>query len=141
MKKIILYILLFIPFLSSKAAFESHLTWKSDVEKISEQYKKLTKAFKGHNTKFFYACKALTNVNILKHLLKLGASLDCVSINEVMLGLKAGFKASDILFTPNCVSIEEIKMGELSLCEKKEADISTSEKFIFCRVALSPLSL
>lgn len=40
MKKYILYLLLFFSFFSSKAAFEEHLTWKSEVEKISEtEYK------------------------------------------------------------------------------------------------------
>ncbi len=77
-------------------------------EKITEQYKKLEKAFNGHPTRFFYACKALTNINVLKHLLGLGASLDCVSINEVRIGLKAGFMPSAILFTPNCVDFSEI---------------------------------
>jgi diaminopimelate decarboxylase len=78
------------------------------LEKITEQYYKLEDAFKGHPTRFFYACKALTNINVLKHLLSLGASLDCVSINEVLLGLKAGFKPENILFTPNCVDFSEI---------------------------------
>ncbi len=49
-------------------------------EKIADQYKKLTKAFKKIDAKFFYACKALTNINILKWMKHLGASLDCVSI-------------------------------------------------------------
>ena len=52
-------------------------------EKIKEQYHKLVKAFKNSNVKFFYACKALSNVNVLKYIQHLGASLDCVSINEV----------------------------------------------------------
>ena len=78
------------------------------VEKIAQQYNKLKDAFKGHPTKFFYACKALTNINILKYMHGLGASLDCVSINEVMLGLRAGFAPKDILFTPNCVDFSEI---------------------------------
>ncbi len=78
-------------------------------EKISEQYTKLQHAFSGHPTRFFYACKALTNINILKHMKSLGASLDCVSINEVKLGLKAGFEPKQILFTPNCVAFDEIK--------------------------------
>ena len=77
-------------------------------EKIAEQYNKLKDAFSGHPTKFFYACKALTNVNILKYLNELGALLDCVSINEVKLGLMAGFKPFQILFTPNCVDFSEI---------------------------------
>ena len=77
-------------------------------EKIAEQYGKLTNAFKEHPTKFFYACKALTNINILKYMKSLGALLDCVSINEVKLGLIAGFEPSEILFTPNCVDFSEI---------------------------------
>ena len=77
-------------------------------EKISQQYAKLTDAFKGHPTKFFYACKALTNINILRHIKQIGGNLDCVSINEVKLGLKAGFEPKQILFTPNCVDLNEI---------------------------------
>ncbi|HRO41904.1 MAG TPA: diaminopimelate decarboxylase [Flavipsychrobacter sp.] len=77
-------------------------------EKIAEQYNKLKEAFKGHPTKFFYACKALTNINILKYMKSIGANLDCVSINEVKLGLKAGFEPKQILFTPNCVDLNEI---------------------------------
>ncbi len=80
-------------------------------EKIAQQYHKLTEAFKGHPTKFFYACKALTNVNILKYMKGLGALLDCVSINEVKLGMMAGFEPNEILFTPNCVELSEILEG------------------------------
>ena len=77
-------------------------------ERIAEQYSKLQSAFKNCNARFFYACKSLTNINILRYINSLGASLDCVSINEVKLGLMAGFKARDILYTPNCVDFEEI---------------------------------
>jgi len=79
-----------------------------DVESIRHQYEKLTSSF-GKKTRFFYAAKALTNINILKYVKKLGASLDCVSINEVKLGLKAGFAPQNILFTPNCVDLAEIE--------------------------------
>ena len=77
-------------------------------EKITEQYQKLVQAFASCNAKIFYACKALSNINILQHLLSLGASLDCVSINEVKMGLLAGFKNENILFTPNCVDFSEM---------------------------------
>jgi diaminopimelate decarboxylase len=76
-------------------------------EKIAEQYNKLVSAFKG-DVKFYYACKALSNVSILKYIQSLGASLDCVSIHEVRLGLMAGFESNTILYTPNCVDFEEI---------------------------------
>jgi diaminopimelate decarboxylase len=81
-------------------------------EKIEEQFKKLKEAFKNSDSKFFYACKALTNINILKWMKQIGASLDCVSINEVMLGLRAGFEPKNILFTPNCVDFAEIEEGK-----------------------------
>ena len=83
-------------------------TYVYDAESIKIQYEKLTSSFHKH-TKFFYAAKALTNINILKYVEKLGANLDCVSINEVKLGLKAGFPANRILFTPNCVDLQEIE--------------------------------
>ncbi len=79
-----------------------------DAESIKAQYEKLTSSFH-RNTKFFYAAKALTNINILKYVKELGANLDCVSVNEVKLGLKAGFTAQRILFTPNCVDLAEIE--------------------------------
>jgi diaminopimelate decarboxylase len=79
-----------------------------DTACITAQYNKLTAAFSKHPTRFFYACKALTNINILRHIRSLGAMLDCVSINEVKLGLLAGFEAQQILFTPNCVDMAEI---------------------------------
>lgn len=76
---------------------------------IERQYNRLNDAFKGANIKINYACKALTNISILKFMKSLGAGLDTVSIQEVMLGLKAGFEPQDIIYTPNCVNIDEIK--------------------------------
>jgi diaminopimelate decarboxylase len=81
-------------------------------EKIREQFEKLQKAFEGCNSKFFYACKALTNINILKYMEQLGANIDCVSIHEVNLALRAGFSPDRILFTPNCVDFAEIEAGK-----------------------------
>lgn len=78
-----------------------------DAETIERQFSNLSRAFGGTNAKFFYACKALTNINILKLMKKAGAGLDCVSINEVRLGLKAGFAPQEILFTPNCTDFQE----------------------------------
>src|SRR3712207_3786988 len=81
-------------------------------ERIAEQYEKLKFAFSGCDAKFFYACKSLTNINILKWMKQIGASLDCVSINEVKLGLRAGFEPKQILYTPNCVDLEEIEAAK-----------------------------
>ncbi|HEU0227201.1 MAG TPA: diaminopimelate decarboxylase [Arachidicoccus soli] len=81
-------------------------------EKIKEQYNKLKKAFAKTDTRFFYACKALTNINILKLMKSIGTDLDCVSINEVKLGLAAGFEPQQIMFTPNSVDFSEVEAGK-----------------------------
>lgn len=77
-------------------------------ERIAFQYEKLKKAFRVIDARIYYACKALTNIHILRYVQSLGASLDCVSIYEVRIGLMAGFSKEDILFTPNCVDFNEI---------------------------------
>ena len=77
-------------------------------EKIEKQYARLVSAFGGMNARFFYACKALTNINILRLIKSYGAGLDTVSIGEVHMGLRAGFKPTEIIYTPNCVSFDEI---------------------------------
>lgn len=76
---------------------------------IERQYNRLTGAFTGVSLKIKYACKALTNLSVLKFMKHLGAGLDAVSIQEVELGIIAGFAPAEILYTPNCVSFDEIK--------------------------------
>ncbi len=100
-----------------------------DFEIIQRQYDRLVDAFKGIDLKINYACKALTNINILKLIKKMGAGLDAVSIQEVRLGLHAGFLPDEILYTPNCVSFEEIEEA-VSLGVKLNIDnISILEQF------------
>lgn len=79
-----------------------------DGDKIESQYKRLVKCFKSvKNLEIHYACKALNNLSILKLMKKLGSGLDTVSIQEVRLGLEAGFAPHQIIYTPNNVDIEE----------------------------------
>ena len=80
-----------------------------NADKITSQYKRLKNAFNPIDIKIKYACKALNNTAILKLLRNEGSGLDTVSINEVKLGLRAGFAPNEIIFTPNCVGIDEIK--------------------------------
>ncbi len=81
-----------------------------DTEKIIDQYKKITTAFsKVKSLKINYAVKALSNINILKVFNTLKSGLDTVSIQEVKLGLLAGFNPKDIIYTPNGVSLQEIE--------------------------------
>ncbi len=78
-------------------------------EKIKDQYQRLKTAFEKTNVVFFYASKALTNVNILRYVKNIGANVDCSSINEVRLALHAGFPASGILYTSNGIAFSEIE--------------------------------
>jgi diaminopimelate decarboxylase len=78
---------------------------------MKKQYEKLTEGFAAKPPKIKFACKALNNINVLKYFKSLGAGLDCVSIQEVWLGLKAGFDPKQIMYTPNCVSLEEIDLA------------------------------
>lgn len=81
-----------------------------DGDIIKSQYKKLSEAF--NNVKevtFNYACKANTNLNILKLMKKLGTGLDAVSLQEIQIGLKAGFTPQEIIFTPSGVSFDEVR--------------------------------
>jgi len=82
-----------------------------DGDKMISQLQKLRNAFQIEHFKINYACKALTNINILKLFQNEGAGLDTVSIQEVWTGIKAGFFPQDIIYTPNCVSMEEIKLA------------------------------
>ena len=81
-----------------------------DTQKIASQYQRITRAFTSVNSlQLNYAVKALSNISILKFFKQLDSGLDTVSIQEVQLGLAAGFNPKKIIYTPNGVSLEEIE--------------------------------
>ena len=81
-----------------------------DTQKITSQYQRITRAFTSVNSlQLNYAVKALSNISILKFFKQLDSGLDTVSIQEVQLGLAAGFNPKKIIYTPNGVSLEEIE--------------------------------
>ncbi len=82
-----------------------------DAETIASQLNTMRSAFSGLKVKVKYAAKSLTNISILRFLKKEGAELDAVSIQEAQIGIQAGFLPEEILYTPNCVSFEEIKQS------------------------------
>lgn len=83
-----------------------------DTAIMESQYKRMTNAFSSvKKLKLNYACKANTNLNILKFFKNLGAGLDTVSVQEAMIGVRAGFDPGEIIYTPNGVSFEEIEMA------------------------------
>ena len=82
-----------------------------DAAIMARQAERLQAAFKATPTRFMYACKALTNLAVLRHMRTLGLGLDTVSIEEVQLGLKAGFRPEEVLFTPNMVPFAEVQQA------------------------------
>ena len=80
-------------------------------QKILDQVAQLKQAFSTVELKIKYATKALSNINILKLMKKAGTGVDAVSIEEVLLCLHAGFEPQDIMYTPNCVSFDEIQQA------------------------------
>jgi diaminopimelate decarboxylase len=80
-----------------------------DGEKITNQVKTLQEAFSAVPLKIKYATKALSNINVLKLIRNAGAGVDAVSIEEVKLGMMAGFSADEIMYTPSGVGFEEIR--------------------------------
>ena len=98
-------------------------------EKIKEQYKKLTTAFSALDTRFFYATKALTNINILRYVKEMGCNADCSSINEVKLALYAGFEPHQILYTSNGIAFSEIEEAVAAGVHINIDSLSNLEKF------------
>ncbi len=96
--------------LLSIAQQEGHPVYVYDANKIEQQFSRLQNAFSGiEKLRINYACKALSNLSVLGLMKKMGSGLDTVSIQEVQMGIEAGFEPQDIIFTPNGVSLEEIE--------------------------------
>lgn len=115
-------------FISLAEQFGSPL-YVYDANVIESQYNRMINAFSDvHQLKLNYAVKANTNLSILKVLRNLDSGVDAVSIQEVELCLKAGFKPEDIHYTPSGISFEEmeeavelgvkITLDNLSILEK-----------------------
>jgi diaminopimelate decarboxylase len=82
-----------------------------DEEIMRTRARELTGAITYPNHEIKYACKANTNVEIMKVFREEGMSIDAVSPGEVYAALKAGFDSDSILFTTNNATHEEIEYG------------------------------
>ena len=101
-----------------------------DAEKITAQYNRLSHAFRQvPSVKLNYAVKALNNISILRLMNHLGSGLDTVSIQEVQLGLAAGFDPKNIIFTPNGVSLEELESAAALGVQINIDNLSLLEQF------------
>jgi len=70
-----------------------------DFDYIENRYATLKDAFAGKKSMINYAVKANSNLSVIKHLAKLGAGADCVSIGEVRRALDAGVDKYKIIFS------------------------------------------
>ncbi len=104
-------------------------TFVYDANKITAQFNKLDKAFDGFKHRIFYACKSLTNINIIKHVYNIGGGIDCSSINEVKLALFAGVPPKSILYTSNGISFSEIEEAQSLGVHINIDSLSNLEKF------------
>lgn len=101
-----------------------------DADKIESQYNRMKTAFSSvKNLKINYAVKANTNLAILKMLNKLNSGADAVSIQEIKLCLKAGFKAENIFYTPSGISFEEVEKAVEFGVQITLDNLSILEKF------------
>ncbi len=82
----------------------------TDEQILRNNYRKVYNAFSRFmETEIHYACKANTNLAILRILEQEGSHIDAVSIGEVRSCLKAGFTPDRIMYTGVNVSDDELK--------------------------------
>lgn len=78
-------------------------------ETLVRQYERLKDAFKDSDLSILFACKANSNIEILKVFKNLGSGIDAISPGEVFLALQAGFKPEQILLTATNLTREDIE--------------------------------
>ena len=100
-----------------------------DTAVIKAHLDRFRAGFSRVDLKVKYACKALTNMSVMKYLLKQGTGLDTVSISEIQMGLTVGFQPNDIVFTPNCVDFSEIEQAVDLGVKINLENLSNLEKF------------
>lgn len=76
---------------------------------IRRKADELKHAFSGVNMKIKYACKANTNLSILRLMREIGVELDVVSPGEFEMGKLAGYTGNQITFTPSGVPFSEVQ--------------------------------
>ena len=82
-----------------------------DSEVILRQLEIFRGAFAELPHRILYAAKALSPVEVLRLLKEAGTGLDAVSVQEIELGLRAGFTPRDILFTPSFPSETDLDLA------------------------------
>ena len=86
-------------------------TYVIDEARIRDNYNRFYSAFSKYypDFKVFYACKANTNLAVMKILESEGCCIDAVSPGEVYTSKMIGFSGDRILFTGNNITNDELK--------------------------------
>ncbi len=84
-----------------------------DEDRIRDNYNRINQAFSSQyrDFKIFYACKANTNLAVMRILEEEGSCIDAVSPGEIYTSLLAGYNPERILFTGNNVTNEELEFA------------------------------
>jgi len=102
-----------------------------DFNNITNRYEELKDAFSGKKSLVAYAVKSNSNLAVIRHLAKLGAGADCVSIGEVHRALKAGVKKYRIIFSGvgkrDSEILEALKQDILFINLESEAEMKRVE--------------
>jgi len=80
-----------------------------DFDYITDRYTTLKDAFGGKKSIINYAIKANSNLSVIRHLAKMGAGADCVSIGEIRRAMDAGVEKYKIIFSGVGKRDDEIK--------------------------------
>lgn len=84
-----------------------------DEDRIRDNYRRIYEAFSTNydDFKVFYACKANTNLAVMRILEEEGSNIDAVSPGEIYTSLMAGYSPERILFTGNNATDDELKFA------------------------------
>jgi len=82
----------------------------TDENALRDNFRKINEAFNRHMpTRIHYACKANTNLAILRVLEQEGSFIDAVSVGEVDISIRAGFAPNRILYSGVSVPNKDLK--------------------------------
>lgn len=82
-------------------------TYVTSAETVRERFDALRDAFP--DARIQYAAKANTNPRVLRLLRERGATLDTVSLGEIIAGERAGFEGDEMMYTSFAPSSEELR--------------------------------
>ncbi|MGN0878331.1 MAG: diaminopimelate decarboxylase [Oligosphaeraceae bacterium] len=88
-------------------------TYVYEEARIRDNFRRALAAFRKYypNFRFFYAIKANSNLAVASILRQEGAGIDAASINEILLARKLGLGGTDVMFSGNFLSDDDIRQG------------------------------